>query len=190
MKKNLCTVLVCALIFGVLLASCDDLSPAKPKPRPDMGGLIPDDISDDFLPNLPDDYKTEIRNLYGCYWMSGAKDNCTEIGETKLLVYSNAMSYSYENIRWSRVSDSMWVCIAYHKNEWDYSEGDRKVILRFTKDSGGIVTLWQRVIIMGHTSGPFTKGKAVERVEQGGNVFYVYDKNDPSCPKMKAPSPL
>ncbi|MGP1601857.1 hypothetical protein [Treponema sp.] len=189
MKKNVCTVLVCALIFAVLLAGCNDLSPAKPKPQSDMCGLIQGDISDFALSDLPPAHRNEIRNLYGCYWMTGVRNNCTEIGDANLVLYSTAMSFSYANIRWSRVSDSMWVCFAYGDDDSNYSEDGRRIAVKFTKDSGGTVKLWQCVKAMKQKSGPFTEKKAVEQVEKDGNVFYVYDKNNPSSPTMLAPIP-
>lgn len=196
MKKNVftvfvCTLMFCALVLSAVLTGCDNLSGAKPKPKPNAGinGFIPDGIEDSGLSKLPSDFQTEIQSLYGCYWISGAKDNCAKITDDELIIYSTAMSFNYTNIRWAKLSSAEWVCCAYHAGEENYSEEDRKVILKFTKDAG-MVKVWQYVVPMKLKSGPFTKGKEVESIVKDGKTFYVYDKTDPDSPEMGEPKKL
>ena len=203
MKKMTITALICALMFCVVCAGCNNAAGTK---KPSTGGnnetdntqkFVPDDIQDRTLSDLPAEQKAEIEKLYGCYWMDGAKDNCIKIGADGLYSYSTAMSFSYMNVRWAQVSDS-WVCFSYHSNDFDYAPDSRKVILKFIKDSGSI-KLWQYVVPMSQKSGPFTNGREVEEIEveevekeSGKTVkrkYYVYDKADSSSPKMHAPTP-
>lgn len=160
------------------------------KNKPKTGNahnFVPDDMKDSALSDLSPEQKAEIKTLYGSYWMDGVRDNCIEIGAEGLASYSTAMSFSYENVRWAKLSDS-WVCSSYHSSDSDYESSDRKVILKFTKASGGI-TLWQYIVPMNRKAGPFKKGKAVEKMEKDGKTYYVYDKADSTSPKMLAPIP-
>lgn len=149
--------------------------------------FVPDDMKDSDLSALSSEQKAEIATLYGYYWMDGARDNCIEIGAHGLVAYSTAMSFRYRNVRWAKVSDS-WVCSSYHANNSDYEPGDRKVILKFSKASGGIA-LWQYIVPMNRKAGPFKGGKAVEEIKKDGKTYYVYDKADSTSPKMLAPIP-
>ena len=56
----------------------------------------------------------------------------------------------------------------------------------FIKD-GSNLKVWQYVARMGQKWGPFTKGKDVEKIEDGDKTYYVYDKNDSASHKMTKP---
>lgn len=189
MKRNkILFAFICSFMFFAVLGGCNNVSE-----NGETGNVeekfIPDDIVDKKLSDLPVEQQKEIEKLYGCYWMNGIKDNCVEIGDGRFAVYSTAMSFGYVNFRWAKVSD-MWVCCSYHKTDFDYTPKDRKVILKFVKDGDGNFRLWQYAIPMNNKSGPFIKGKNVEEIEKDGVKFYVYDRTDPTSPKMKAPTEL
>lgn len=183
---------VCVLfVLSALLAGCPIDVPAKAKKHVDLKGFIPDDIAEKKFSELPAADQAEIARLYGCYWPSGEKKQCAQIGAGTLVSYSTAMSYSYTNLRWSKLSPSVWVCCSYYKDNTEYDSADRKVIFKFTENAG-TWTLEQYVVPMGTQAGPFTKGKDVEKLPGGkdGADCYVYDKNDATSPKMLAPKPL
>ena len=185
---------VCVLfVLSALLAGCPIDVPAKAKKHVDLKGFIPDDIVEHTLSALPAADQTEVARLYGCYWPSGEKKQCAQIGAGTLVSYSTAMSYSYTNLRWSKLSPSVWVCCSYYKDNTEYDPADRKVIFKFTKSAGSTWTLEQYVVPMGTQAGPLAVGKNVEKLAGGGKDgadCYVYDKNDAASPKMLAPKPL
>lgn len=158
----------------------------------EVNRFVPDNIGERTVSALSPEQKAEIEKLYGYYWIDSTRDNCIKISADGLVSYSTAMSFSYTNIRWGTVSDS-WVCCSYHSSNADYEPSDRKVILKFIKDPSGIQLL-QYVVPMDKKAGPFVKGRAVEETNgrnQEGNEqkYYVYDKADPSSPKMLEPIP-
>ena len=183
---------VCVLfVLSALLAGCPIDVPAKAKKHVDLKGFIPDDSVEHTLSARPAADQAEIASLYGCYWPSGEKKQCAEIRAGTLVSYSTAMSYSYTNLRWSKLSPSVWVCCSYYKDNTEYDPADRKVIFKFT-ESAGAWTLEQYVVPMGTQAGPLAVGKNVEKLAGGGKDgadCYVYD-NDSASPKMLAPKPL
>lgn len=198
MKQTIATALLSLMILTAVLAGCQNgLSGNKPAISSNGDGqgdkgntFIPEDISESNLSDLPEAEQAEIKQLYGCYWMDGLYDNCIKIGKEELASYSTSMSFSYRNLRWSKLQDSVWMCCSYYWNDEDYDTNDRKIILKFTQDSGGSVKLWQYVVPMKLKSGPFTKGKEVESIVKDGKTFYVYDKTDPDSPEMGEPKKL
>lgn len=210
MKKTILYIGIGVLMLCTVLGGCDqgfgkgktskggqsEIGPGKPsfkgKDNAEAKKFAPDDIDEHKLSALSPEQKAEIEKLYGCYWMDGPRDNCIKIGADELASYSTAMSFSYTNIQWAKFSDS-WICCSYHASDFDYDSNDRKVILKFTKDSGGI-KLWQYIVPMGTKAGPFVKGREVEEIkelDQSGKEqkYYVYDKTDTSSPKMLEPMP-
>ena len=184
MKKKLLAACI-SLIFFTVFAGCNNNPSADKTDDIVVPQFIPDDIGEKKLSDMSPSDKAEIQSLYGCYWPGGEKIQCAEIGDNTLVVYSIAMSSSYENVRWGKVSD-MWVCCSYGKDETDYEPKDRRVVLKFIKD-GSNLKVWQYVARMGQKWGPFTKGKDVEKIEDGDKTYYVYDKNDSASHKMTKP---
>ena len=184
MKKNILAACISLILFTAFVGCNNGFSGTKPP----LGGtgntaqFIPDDIDEKKFSDMSPSDKAEIQSLYGCYWPDGGKIQCAEIGDNKLVVYSIIMSSGYENIRWAKVSD-MWVCCSYLKTDSDYDPKNRKVIFKFIKDGGNFV-LRQYIVPMGTEEGPFKKGKDVEKIEEGGEDWYVYDNGHP---KMKKP---
>ncbi|WP_449189811.1 hypothetical protein [Treponema lecithinolyticum] len=192
MKKIILNACI-SLVFFTMLAGCNNgFSAGRKTPAggtgDNSGKFIPDDIIEKKLSELTAAQQAEIKSLYGCYWPGGIKQQCVEIGDDKLIVYSVAMSSGYENIRWAKVS-SMWICCSYLKTDTDYAPKDRRVALKFLKDGSGNLKVLQYVVPMGMKSGPFNKGKAVEKIDEGGKTYYVYDKNNSASPKMLKPIP-
>ena len=187
MKKKLLAACISLILFTVF-AGCNNNPSADKTDDIVVPQFIPDDIGEKKLSDMSQSDKAEIQSLYGCYWPGGEKIQCAEIGDNTLVVYSIAMSSGYENVRWGKVSD-MWVCCSYGKDETDYEPKDRRVVLKFIKD-GSNLKVWQYVARMGQKWGPFTKGKDVEKIEDGDKTYYVYDKNDSASPKMKKPIAL
>ena len=184
MKKKLLAACISLILFTVF-AGCNNNPSADKTDDIVVPQFIPDDIDEKKLSDISPSDKAEIQSLYGCYWPGGEKIQCAEIGDNKLVVYSIIMSSGYENIRWAKVSD-MWVCCSYLKTDSDYDPKNRKVIFKFIKDGGNLV-LRQYIVPMGTEAGPFKKGKDVEKIEEGGEDWYVYDNGHP---KMKKPIAL
>lgn len=181
MKKKLLAACISLILFTVF-AGCNNNPSADKTDDIVVPQFIPDDIGEKKLSDMSPSDKAEIQSLYGCYWPGGEKIQCAEIGDNTLVVYSIAMSSSYENVRWGKVSD-MWVCCSYLKTDSDFGPKNRKVIFKFIKDGGNFV-LRQYVVPMGAEAGPFKKGKNVEKIEEGVEDWYVYDNGHP---KMKKP---
>ena len=180
MKKKLLAACI-SLIFFTAFAGCNNNPSADETDDIVVPQFIPDDIGEKKLSDMSPSDKAEIQNLYGCYWPDGEKIQCAEIGDNTLVVYSIAMSSGYENVRWGKVSD-MWVCCSYLKTDSDYEPKDRRVIFKFIKDGSNFV-LRQYVVPMGAEAGPFKKGKNVEKIEEGGEDWYVYDNGHPKMTK-------
>ena len=87
------------------------------------------------------------------------------------------MSIGFTNLRWSRVSSSKWICFAYGDDDLDYEK--RRIIFTFVKDGSGTIQLFDTIVIMGSTFGPYIKGKEPEKGEEGGKTYYRYDANSP-----------
>lgn len=195
MKKMTVTALICALM---LYAGCDNAVGNKvgnKKPSPDIPNgtnFVPDDIGESNFDDLLNDAQNEIKSLCGYYWIEGYKDNCLEIGENKLVSYSTAMSACYIKVRWAKVSDT-WICCSYKASDNNCTPQGRRVILKCKKKKTGAGwTVLQYVVPMDVKSGPFVKGKAVEKMtitdDKGkAKTVYVYDKTDPKYPKMLEP---
>jgi len=126
----------------------------------------------------------EIEKFYGTYWLDGVKNTCTVIEKDGIVLYSSFMSFSYSNVVWDKVSDSLWTCTAYRKNDSERTSSGKKVILTFKTGSDGTVVLDQYVTAMGGMrKTPLKKGKELHRA--GGSVSF--DDTDSSAPKFRAP---
>ena len=180
MKKMTITALICALVFCAVCTACNNAAGGKPQqnptesqkpvdpkkptesPSPDLS--IPEGIAEKALSELPPEQQTEIKSLYGYYWaQNGSRAECPAIDADRLAVYTGqpAMSIGFTNLRWSRVSSSKWICFA------------------FVKGSNGTVKLFDTIIAMNSTFGPYIKGKEPEKFEEGGQTYYRYDSKSP-----------
>ena len=143
---------------------------------------------------LPADQQTEIQSLYGYYWADdGNKNECPAIDAERLAVYTSNefMSMGFTNLRWSRVSSSMWVCYSYAEEDTDYEE--KRIIFTFVKDNNGTLKDFDTIVRMNGTYGPYVKGKAPDKFEESGKTYYTYDKatydKEPKkSPKMFEPA--
>jgi len=145
------------------------VAPAKPD--------VPEGITEKAFADLPADEQTEIKTLYGYYWSSdGTKSECPAIDADRLGVYtvSEFMSMGFTNFRWSKVSSSTWACFSYAEDDEDY--GAKRLIFTFMKDADGTIWLWDTIVAMGGTYGPYVKGKIPDTFEEGGKTYYTYDK--------------
>ena len=138
---------------------------------------------------LPAEQQTEIKSLYGYYWADdGNKHECPAIDAERLAVYTdNAfMSMGFTNLRWSRVSSSMWVCYSYAEDDTDYE--NKRIIFTFVKDNNGTLKVFDTIVLMNDTYGPYIRGKKPDTIKEGGETYYTYDKNDPKSPKLFEPT--
>ncbi len=178
MKK---TVLIAgvSLMLCTLLAGCYIDVPSKARAK----GKGTSD--------LPPTEQAEIASLYGYYWglEGGKKEPCIAVGDKKLISYSHAMSFSYTNLLWNKVSPSEWTCTSYAKDDEDYDPEDRKIVLTFKKDGGTWKLHESFVKPMSTKYESFTKGKAPTKITEGGKDYYVYKVGDPLSIKMLAPMP-
>ena len=139
---------------------------------------------------LPADQQTEIKSLYGYYWADdGNKGECPAIDAERLALYTTMefMSMGFTNLRWSRVSSSMWVCCSYAEDETDYDYENKRIIFTFVKDNNGTLKVFDTIVAMSSTYGPYIKGKKPDTIEKDGKTYYTYDKNDPKSPKLFEP---
>lgn len=138
---------------------------------------------------LPAEQQTEIKSLYGYYWADdGNKGECPAIDAERLAVYTTMefMSMGFTNLRWSRVSSSMWVCYSYAEDDTDYE--NKRIIFTFVKDNNGTLKVFDTIVLMDGTYGPYVKGKEPDKFEESGKTYYTYDKNDPKSPKLFEPT--
>ena len=143
---------------------------------------------------LPADQQAEIQSLYGYYWADdGNKHECPAIDAERLAVYTSNefMSMGFTNLRWSRVSSSMWVCYSYAEEDTDYEE--KRIIFTFVKDNNGTLKVFDTIVRMNGTYGPYVKGKEPDKFEESGKTYYTYDKatydKEPKkSPKMFEPA--
>lgn len=195
------TLCACVLLFCAVCTACNNAAggkpqkpvdsqkpaesqnPADPKnptesPSPDLS--IPEGIAEKTFSELPAEQQTEIKSLYGYYWaQNGSRAECPAIDADRLAVYTGqpGMSIGFTNLRWSRVSSSKWICFAYGEDDFDYAT--RRIIFTFVKDGNGTVKLFDKIILMGKTFGPYIKGKEPEKVIEGGKMYYRYDTKSP-----------
>lgn len=184
MKKTAITALICALVFCAICAGCNNANGGKPQqnpaesPFPDLS--IPEGITEKAFSKLPAEQQAEIKSLYGYYWAeNGSRGECPAIDADRLAVYTGqpGMSIGFTNLRWSRVSSSKWICFAYGEDDFDYAT--KRIIFTFVKDGNGTVKLFNKIVAMQSTFGPYIKGKEPEKVEEGGKTYYRYDANSP-----------
>lgn len=145
------------------------VAPAKPD--------VPEGITEKAFADLPADQQAEVQSLYGYYWSSdGTKSECPAINADRLGVYtaSEFMSMGFTNLRWSKVSSSTWACFSYAEDDEDY--GAKRLIFTFMKDADGTIWLWDTIVAMGGTYGPYVKGKIPDTFEEGDKTYYTYDK--------------
>ena len=146
------------------------------------------EAAEQLFSELPQDQQEEIKNLYGYYWANdGTRNECPAINAERLAVYGNGrMSMSFTNLRWSRVSSSMWECFSYAQNDTSY--GEKRIIFTFVKDSNGTIKVYDVIMKMGPPPfGPYTKGKEPEKVVEGGKTYYRYNSKSPKLdePRMQ-----
>ena len=184
MKKTAITAFICALVFCAVYTGCNNAAGGKPQqnpaesPFPDLS--IPEGITEKAFSGLPAEQQAEIKSLYGYYWAeNGSRGECPAIDADRLAVYTGqpGMSIGFTNLRWSRVSSSKWICFAYGEDDLDYEK--RRIIFTFVKDGNGTVKLFNKIVAMQSTFGPYIKGKEPEKVEEGGKTYYRYDANSP-----------
>ena len=198
MKKMTITALICALVFCAVCTACNNAAGGKPQqnptesqkpsesPSPDLS--IPKGIAEKAVSELPTEQQTEIKSLYGYYWAeNGSRGECPAIDAERLAVYTGqpGMSIGFTNLRWSRVSSSKWICFAYGEDDEAYET--KRIIFIFVKGSNGTVKLFDTIVAMNSTFGPYIKGKEPEKFEEGGKTYYTYDKNNPKSPKLVEP---
>ena len=158
------------------------VAPAKPD--------VPEGITEKAFADLPADQQAEVQSLYGYYWSSdGTKSECPAINADRLGVYtvSEFMSMGFTNLRWSKVSSSTWTCFSYGEDDKDH--GVKRLIFTFMKDADGTIWLWDTIVAMSGTYGPYVIGKTPDRFEEGGETYYtydkaIYDKNPKRSPKL------
>ena len=196
MKKMTITALICALVFCAVCTACNNAAGGKPQqnptesqkpvdpqkpsesPSPDLS--IPKGIAEKALSALPAEQQTEIKSLYGYYWAeNGSRGECPAIDAERLAVYTGqpGMSIGFTNLRWSRVSSSKWICFAYGEDDEAYET--KRIIFIFVKGSNGTVKLFDTIVAMNSTFGPYIKGKEPEKFEEGGATYYRYDAKSP-----------
>ena len=201
MKKMTITALICALVFCAVCTACNNAAGGKPQqnptesqkpadpqkpsesPSPDLS--IPKGIAEKKVSELPAEQQTEIKSLYGYYWAeNGSRGECPAIDAERLAVYTGqpGMSIGFTNLRWSRVSSSKWICFAYGEDDFDYAT--RRIIFTFVKGSNGTVKLFDTIVAMNSTFGPYIKGKEPEKFEEGGATYYRYDSNSPKLGEL------
>lgn len=132
--------------------------------------------------------QAEIASLYSYYWADdGNKGECPALDAARLAVYANNayMSMGFSNLRWSKVSPSMWICFSYASSDTNYN--NKRIVFTFTKDRDGTVKLWDTIILMGGTYGPYLKGKTPDTFEESGVTYYTYDKNTYDTDPRKSP---
>jgi len=132
--------------------------------------------------------QAEIASLYSYYWADdGNKGECPALDAARLAVYANNayMSMGFSNLRWSKVSPSMWICFSYASSDTNYN--NKRIVFTFTKDRDGTVKLWDTIILMGGTYGPYLKGKKPDTFEESGVTYYTYDKNTYDTDPRKSP---
>ena len=176
MKKMTITALICALIFCAVCAGCNNANGGKPQQNP----TELQKPAEQKFSELPAEQQAEIKSLYGYYWAeNGSRGECPAIDADRLAVYTGqpGMSIGFTNLRWSRVSSSEWICFAYGEDDFDYAT--KRIIFTFVKDGNGTVKLFNKIVAMGNTFGPYIKGKEPEKVEEGGKTYYRYDANSP-----------
>ena len=201
MKKMTITALICALVFCAVCTACNNAAGGKPQqnptesqkpsesPSPDLS--IPKGIAEKKVSELPAEQQTEIKSLYGYYWADdGNKGECPAIDAERLALYTTMefMSMGFTNLRWSRVSSSMWVCCSYAEDETDYDYENKRIIFTFVKDNNGTLKVFDTIVAMSRTYGPYIKGKKPDTIEKDGKTYYTYDKNDPKSPKLFEPT--
>ena len=108
-------------------------------------------------------------------------------------MYSNSkrMSMGFTNLRWSNASPSTWVCFSYGENDEDFET--KRIVFTFMKDNDGTIWLWDTIVAMNGTYGPYVKGKDPDKFEESGGTYYTYDKatydKEPKkSPKMFEPA--
>ena len=196
MKKMTITALICALVFCAVCTACNNAAGGKPQqnptesqkpadpqkpsesPSPDLS--IPKGIAEKKVSELPAEQQTEIKSLYGYYWAeNGSRGECPAIDAERLVVYTGqpGMSIGFTNLRWSRVSSSKWICFAYGEDDEAYET--KRIIFIFVKGSNGTVKLFDTIVAMNSTFGPYIKGKEPEKFEEGGATYYRYDAKSP-----------
>ncbi|MEL3907030.1 MAG: hypothetical protein P1P65_08430 [Treponema sp.] len=198
MKKKILTAVICPLMLFAVLSGCTNMNtvPDKAKDNSNANGSnekveIPEDISVNRLSDIPSEHRKEIENLYGYYWAdNGTKFECSFIDADQLIAYSTSMSAGYRNIRWHRVSDSQWICFSYTSStDGPTTDEGSRVAFLFIKDSSGNIKHYKQIRAMNkNISGPYLRGQSIQKREENGKTFYVYDKGDPNAPKMKEPS--
>ena len=162
------------------------VAPAKPD--------VPEGITEKEFSELTPDQQKEIKSLYGYYWAGdGTRNECPAINAGRLAVYSNSksMSMGFTNLRWSNASPSTWVCFSYGENDGDFET--KRIVFTFMKDNDGTIWLWDTIVAMNGTYGPYVKGKDPDKFEESGKTYYTYDKatydKEPKkSPKMFEPA--
>lgn len=151
-----------------------------------------EEAAEQLFSDLPADQQAEIKTLYGYYWADdGNKAECPAINNERLAVYTNSefMSMGFTNLRWSRISSSMWVCFSYAEND----DEEKRIVFTFIKDNKGTLKVWDQILRMGTDAyGPYIKGKEPDKFAEGGKTYYTYDKaaydKDPKkSPKLYEP---
>lgn len=175
MKKTAITAFICALVFCAVYTGCNNAAGGKPQQKP-----APEGITEKAFSELPADQQAEIESLYGYYWAeNGTRGECPAINAGRLAVYTGqpGMSIGFTNLRWSRVSSSKWICFAYGADDEAYET--KRIIFTFVKDGNGTVKLFDKIVLMNSTFGPYIKGKEPDTIEEGGKMYYRYDSKSP-----------
>ena len=204
MKKMTITTLICALVFCIVCTACNNAAggkpqkpvdsqkptesqnpadPKKPTESPSTRPAVPEGIAEKLFSELSAEQQAEVKTLYGYYWaQNGSKGECPAINAERIAVYnasSESMSVEFINVRWAQISPSAWVCFSYAFDENDYVPENRRFIFVFSKGGDGTVKVWDTIILMDETYGPYIKGKEPEKVIEGGKTYYRYDSKSP-----------
>lgn len=184
MKKiRLLSMLLCSYALMLLLAGCANGASGKgtggtPPAKPGILDTVVQYAFDDLSPAD----KTEVESLYGYYWAdNGSRNECPAINADRIAVYNagnKEMSVGFTKVRWGKLSASKWVCFAYVQDETDYVPSQRRFIFVFEKNDG-TVKVWDTIVLMNGTFGPYTKGKEPETVQEGSTTYYRYDAGSP-----------
>jgi len=100
----------------------------------------------------PADAET-VKKFYGSYPGKLHFDNnyyaiCVVCDQEKLISYSQAMSASYTNMQWTKVSATEWICKTYHKD--DFKRKDARNTVTFKVGADGKITCKLVVHAMGN----------------------------------------
>ena len=192
MKKITITTLICTLVFCAVCMACNNAAGGKPQKPADSQKpaessstrpAVPEGIAEKLFSDLSAEQQAEVKTLYGYYWAeNGSKGECPAINAERIAVYnasSESMSVEFINVRWAQISPSAWVCFSYASDENDYVPENRRLIFVFSKGSGGTIKVWDTIIRMRETYGPYIKGKEPEKVIENGKMYYRYDSKSP-----------